>query len=73
MNRFTSLLSIPLLAAYLAVPPTSHRAGASTFREEDRGLSVFADGYPASLAADDEFVDKVGPDESRGAGDETIH
>jgi len=56
MNRFTSLLSIPLLAAYLAVPPTSHRAGASTFREEDRGLSVFADGYPASLGADDEFV-----------------
>jgi len=56
MNHFTSLLSIPVLATILAVPPTSHRTGASTFREEDRGLSVFADGYPASLGADDAFV-----------------
>jgi len=56
MNRFTSFLAIPVFAAILAVPPTSHRTGASTFREEVRGLSVFADGYPASLGANDAFV-----------------
>ena len=56
MNRFTSLLSIPVLAAVLAAPSTSHRTGASTFREEDRGLSVFADGYPASMGGKDAYV-----------------
>jgi hypothetical protein len=56
MNRFTSLLSIPVVATILAAPTTSHRTGASTFREEDRGLSIFADGYPASLGADDAYV-----------------
>ncbi len=56
MNRCTSLLSIPVLAALLAVPSTSHRTGASTFREEDRGLSVFADGYPASSRTEESYV-----------------
>jgi hypothetical protein len=56
MHRFTSLLSISVFAVLLAVPSTSHRTGASTFREENRGLSVFADGHPASLAAEDSYV-----------------
>jgi hypothetical protein len=51
-----TFLSIPILAAVLAVPPTSHRTGASTFREDDNGLSVFADGYPASSRAKDAYV-----------------
>ena len=38
-------LSITILAAVLAAPPTSNRTGASTFREDADGLSVFADGY----------------------------
>ena len=56
MNRFTSLLSIPVLAALLAAPSTSQRTGPSTFYEEDRGLRVFVDGHTASLAAKDAFV-----------------
>jgi len=56
MNRFTSFLSIPVLAAVLTVPSTSYRTGASTFREEDRGLTVFADGYPASMGGKDAYV-----------------
>ena len=56
MSPITSMLSIPVLAVTLAAPVTSHRTGASTFREEDRGLSVFADGYPGSLGADDAYV-----------------
>jgi hypothetical protein len=56
MSPILSILSIPVLAAILAAPVTSHRSGASTFREEDRGLSIFADGYPASLGANDAFV-----------------
>jgi hypothetical protein len=56
MNRFTSLLSVPVLATLLAAPSTSFRNGASTFREEVQGLSVFADGYPASLGAKDAYV-----------------
>jgi len=56
MNRFTSLLSIPVVAASLAAPQTSHRTNNSTFREEVDGLSVFAGSYPASLGADDAYV-----------------
>jgi hypothetical protein len=56
MNRFTSLLSVPVLAALLAAPSTSFRTGASTFREETKGLSVFADGYPASLGSHESYV-----------------
>ena len=56
MSPILSMLSVPVLAAILAAPLTSHRTGASTFREEDRGLSVFADGYPGSLGADDAYV-----------------
>jgi hypothetical protein len=56
MYRFTSLLSIPVLAAALATPLTSHRANNSTFREEVDGLSVFAGSYPASMGANDAYV-----------------
>lgn len=54
--RFTSLLSIPVLAAALAAPTTSQRTGPSTFYEEAAGLRVFADGHPASLTAEDSIV-----------------
>jgi hypothetical protein len=56
MSWTTSLLSIPVVAALLADPSTSHRTGASTFREDDRGLSVWADGYPASWNPDSNYV-----------------
>jgi hypothetical protein len=56
MNRFVSLLSIPVLAASLGAPPTSHRTNNSTFREEVDGLNIFAGSYPASLGADDAYV-----------------
>ena len=41
MNRFMSLLSIPVLAASLGGPPTSHRTNNSTFREEVDGSERF--------------------------------
>ncbi len=56
MRLLPPLLTIPILAVALAAPPTSHRTGSSTFREDANGLSVFAGGYPASLGADDAFV-----------------
>jgi hypothetical protein len=56
MRRFQQFLTIPVLAVAVVAPPTSHRTGYSTFREETGGLSVFADGYPASLGAEDAYV-----------------
>jgi hypothetical protein len=56
MNRWAMFVSVPVLAGILAAPTTSFRNGASTFREEAHGLSVFADGYPASLGAKDAYV-----------------
>ena len=56
MISFPPMLSIPVLAFALAAPPASHRTGFATFREEDRGLSVFADGYPASMGGKDAYV-----------------
>jgi hypothetical protein len=56
MPNLPPLLSIPILAAILAAPPASHRTGYSTFREDAFGLSVFADGYPASLGGEESYV-----------------
>ena len=56
MRYLPPLLSISILSVVFAATPTSHRTGNSTFREESRGLSVFADGYPASLGARDDYI-----------------
>jgi hypothetical protein len=52
----TRLLAFPILAVILSTPQLSHRTGASTFSQEDRGLTVFADGYIASQGANDAYV-----------------
>ena len=56
MRCLPPLLSISIFAAVLAAPIPSHRSGYSTFREDLAGLSVFVDGYPASLGVDDAYV-----------------
>jgi hypothetical protein len=58
MRSSCVLRAIPVLAAAvaLAAPSTSYRTTYSTFREDVGGLSVYADGYPASLGPDDAYV-----------------
>jgi hypothetical protein len=56
MRYFALALSIPVFAVALAMPSTSYRSSYSTFSQEDRSLSVFVDGYPASVGGNDAYV-----------------
>ena len=68
MRYIPQILTIPVFAVALAAPSTSYRSSYSTFAQEDRNLSVFVDGYPASMEGD---APSFGPgrdraDEDRG-------
>lgn len=63
MNRRSSLPAVLAVASVLALAPrgasadpTSERYGFSTYREEAGRVTVFVDGYPASMGGDARYI-----------------